>query len=49
MKTRTALAVVVETDDFRRFSSAEKYACYLGLVPGELSCFIWGMMTGKLS
>lgn len=37
IKTHTALAVVVETGDFRRFSSAEKNACYLGLVPGENS------------
>lgn len=37
IKTHTALAVVVETGDFKRFPSAEKYACYLGLVPGENS------------
>ena len=31
IKTHTALAVVVETGDFKRCPSAEKYACYLGL------------------
>ena len=35
VKTHTALAVVVEIGDFRRFSQAEKMASYLGLVPGE--------------
>lgn len=35
IKAHTALAAVVETGDFKRFASAEKYACYLGLVPGE--------------
>ncbi len=37
IKTITALSVIVETGDFRRFESAEKYASYLGLVPGENS------------
>jgi len=33
----TALAVIVETGDFGRFSTAQHYASYLGLVPGEHS------------
>jgi len=37
VKTHTALAVLVETGDFSRFSGAEKYAAYLGLVPSENS------------
>ena len=35
IKTHTALSVIVETGDFARFAKAEKYAAYLGLVPGE--------------
>lgn len=35
VKTHTALSVIVETGDFTRFAQAEKYAAYLGLVPGE--------------
>ena len=35
--TITALATIVETGDFRRFPTAQKYAAYLGLVPGEES------------
>ena len=35
IKTHTALSVIVETGDFKRFASAQKYASYLGLVPGE--------------
>lgn len=35
VKTHTALSVIVETGDFARFAKAEKYAAYLGLVPGE--------------
>lgn len=35
IKTQTALSTIVETGDFKRFSSAEKYASYLGLTPGE--------------
>lgn len=35
VKARTALATVVEISDFNRFARAEKYAAYLGLVPGE--------------
>jgi transposase len=35
VKTLTALAVLVEIGDFKRFSEAGKIAAYLGLVPGE--------------
>ena len=35
VKTHTALSVIVEVGDFKRFASAEKFAAYLGLVPGE--------------
>ena len=35
VKTHTALSVVVEVGDFKRFASAENFASYLGLVPGE--------------
>ena len=35
IKTHTALSVIVEVGDFKRFSSAEKFSSYLGLVPGE--------------
>ena len=37
IQTYTALSVIVETGDFNRFESAEKYASYLGLAPGEHS------------
>ena len=37
IKTHTAMAAIVETGDFERFPSAEKYAAFLGLVPGENS------------
>ena len=37
IQTYTALSVIVETGDFNRFESAEKYASYLGLAPGECS------------
>lgn len=37
IRTHTALALIVETGDFRRFSRAEQYAAFLGLVPGERS------------
>lgn len=37
VKTHTALSVLVEIGDFKRFSNAEKMASYLGLVPGESS------------
>lgn len=35
IRTHTALSILVETGDFKRFKSAEKYASFLGLVPGE--------------
>ncbi len=35
VQTQTALSSIVEVGDFKRFSSAEKFASYLGLVPGE--------------
>jgi transposase len=37
IKAHTALATIVETGDFKRFSTAQHYASYLGLVPGESS------------
>ena len=35
IKTQTALSVITETGDFKRFPKADQYAAYLGLVPGE--------------
>ena len=35
VKTHTALSVLVEVGDFNRFASAQHFASYLGLVPGE--------------
>lgn len=35
VKTLTALSTLVEVGDFKRFPSAQNFACYLGLVPGE--------------
>jgi len=35
VSTHTALAAIVETGDFKRFPTADKYAAFLGLVPGE--------------
>lgn len=35
VKTQTALSCIVEVGDFKRFSSAQRFASYLGLVPGE--------------
>ena len=35
IKTQSALSVLTETGDFNRFGSAQQYASYLGLVPGE--------------
>ncbi|MCL2254805.1 MAG: transposase [Lachnospiraceae bacterium] len=35
IKTHTALSMVVEVGDFSRFAKAEKFASFLGLVPGE--------------
>lgn len=35
VKTHTALSVLVEIGDFKRFAKAEQMAAFLGLVPGE--------------
>lgn len=35
IKTHTALSVLVEVGDFKRFASAQNFASYIGLVPGE--------------
>lgn len=35
VKTHTALAALVEVGDFTRFATAQKFAAYLGLIPGE--------------
>ena len=35
VKGHTALSTLVEVGDFKRFSSAQHFASYLGLVPGE--------------
>ncbi len=37
IKTHTALSVIVETGDFRRFADAQHYASFLGLTPSENS------------
>ncbi|MDR2870560.1 MAG: IS110 family transposase, partial [Deferribacteraceae bacterium] len=37
VKTHTALSVIVEIGDFKRFAKADMLAGYLGLVPGEYS------------
>lgn len=37
IKTHTALSMVVEVGDFKRFAKAQHFASYLGLVPGENS------------
>ena len=37
IKTHTALSVVAEIGDFKRFAKPEKMAAFLGLVPGENS------------
>lgn len=37
IKSIGALSILVETGDFARFTSAQKYASFLGLVPGEHS------------
>ena len=37
VKTQTALSVIVEVGDFQRFAAPDKFAAYLGLVPGENS------------
>lgn len=35
IKTHTALSVLVEVGDFKRFAKAGQFASYLGIVPGE--------------
>lgn len=35
IKTQTALSTLVEVGDFKRFASAQQFASYLGLTPGE--------------
>ena len=35
IKTQSALSVLTETGDFKRFGTAQQYASYLGLTPGE--------------
>lgn len=37
VKTHTAISVLVEVGDFHRFPTADNFASYLGLVPGEAS------------
>ena len=37
IKTQAALSTMVEVGDFKRFSSAQRFSAYLGLVPGEHS------------
>ncbi|MBP1529328.1 MAG: IS110 family transposase [Erysipelotrichaceae bacterium] len=35
IKTHTALSLIVETSDFKRFPKGNIYAAYLGLIPGD--------------
>ena len=37
IRTHTALSLIVEVGDFKRFRNARHFAAYLGLVPGETS------------
>lgn len=37
IKTRTALSLLVEAEDFSRFTKGNIYAAFLGLAPGENS------------
>ena len=37
IRTHTALSLIVETGDFKRFAKGNTYAAFLGLVPGERS------------
>lgn len=37
IKTHTALSLIVEVGDFKRFTNARNFTSYLGLVPGENS------------
>lgn len=46
IQTITAMSLITETGDFRRFRKAEQYAAYLGLVPGEHSSAESGGRSG---
>jgi len=46
VRAHTALSVIVETGDFARFASAERYASFTGLTPGENSSGESQMRTG---
>lgn len=35
IKIHTALSLIVETGDFKRFAKGNTYAAFLGLAPGE--------------
>ena len=35
IKTHTALSLIVETSDFKRFTKGNIYAAFLGLIPGD--------------
>ena len=37
IKTHTALSLIIETGDFKRFTKGNQYAAYLGLAPSENS------------
>lgn len=37
IRTHTALSLIVETGDFKRFAKGNTYAAFLGLAPGEHS------------
>jgi transposase len=37
IRTHTALSLIVETGDFKRFAKGNTYAAFLGLAPGERS------------
>ncbi len=37
IRTHTAMSLIVETGDFKRFAKGDSYAAYLGLAPGEHS------------
>ena len=37
IRTHTALSLIVETGDFKRFAKGNTYAAFLGLAPGEYS------------
>ena len=46
IETHTAMALLSETGDFKRFRTANQYASYLGLVPGEHSSGNSRILTG---